>query len=294
MDPIDVGPLSISGYVAGTKAELEVTIGASSQFFFLSGGIRIADLDARVYVNASFQPTVTFDLKTDLKFSTHLTFKLEASLRKGSFTSMSGLKNLEFDIYVLLQQDILDYIVAQVNMQIMAAKHSVDDGIQTAQTTLDQAQKKFDADIAAAQAKVDDAKRKYDLKVAQVNGAFAAEKTRTDLAFQRLQQDLENAFKAFNGAVDHATRKLESARQNRENAIRNAQNDVEKAKRQADGDIDAHIRQVNNAKNDMQRRFGNALTDIQNAQNDVNRIQSKSPKNSHPLQDTDHCYEKMM
>ncbi|KAL8872337.1 MAG: hypothetical protein Q9174_002021 [Haloplaca sp. 1 TL-2023] len=274
LDPIDVGPVSISGYIAGTRAALDVTMGVSQQSVFIDGGIRIGDLDARVNLIASFVPSLNFNLKADLSFSTHLIFKLEASMRKGSFTSMSGLQSLEFDIYCLMKQDILDYMIAQINMQIMAAKQSVDAGINSAQVTLDAAQKRFENDINAAQAKVDDARRKYELKVASVNGAFAAEKTTSELQIQRLQKDIDAAFAAFNSVIDSAKRKLDSARQNREIAIRSAQNDVANAKRQADDDIDNHIRQVNNAKDDMQKRFGNAINDLNGAQNKVNACQS--------------------
>ncbi|KAI4193575.1 MAG: hypothetical protein LQ350_008251 [Teloschistes chrysophthalmus] len=298
LDPIDVGPVSISGYVAGTKAAMDVTVGASQQSVYIDGGIRIGDLDARVYLIASFLPSLTFNLKADLSFSTHLVFKLEASMRKGSFTSMTGLQSLEFDIHCLMQQDILDFVIAQVNMQIMAAKQSVDAGISSAQNTLDAAQKRFESDINSAQAMVDDARRKYELKVAAVSGAFAAEKTASDLQIQKLQKNVEAAFVAFNGAVDGAKRRLDAARQNRENAIRSAQNDVDNAKRRADADIDNHIKQVNDAKNDMQRRFGNAINDLNSAQGRVNSCQSDVNNAQREYDDAssayDHCkwYEK--
>ena len=269
LDPIDVGPLSISGFKPGTKAEIAVALGASAQSVFINGGIRIAELDAGVYHKASFLPTTTFELQSELDFSTHLKFTLNATMRHGSFTSMSGLKSLDFDIYFLFQQDIIDYIVAQVNMQILAAKKGVDDGIQGAQAALDNAQKIFDTQIKAAQAKVDDAKSKYDLKVAQVQGAFQAEKTKSDLKLKQLQAEIDRTFQLFSGAVAKAQNDLRIANENRTNAIRNAQQDVTNARNASDGKINEALRNLNNARNDMQNRSGNALNELKNAQQKV-------------------------
>ena len=88
------------------------------QTVVISGAIRLLELDAMIDVNATLLPSLTFDLKTELDFSTHLTFLLEATMRGGSFKSMAGLKALDFDIHAAFHQDILDYIVAQVNMQM--------------------------------------------------------------------------------------------------------------------------------------------------------------------------------
>lgn len=278
LDPIDVGPLVISGTAPGTKAKLDVEIGSSVQSVYINGAIRIGDIDAAVDLHANFLPNVTFDLKTDLDFSTHLTFQLQATMRHGSFTTLSSLESLDFDIYCLLRQDILDYIATQVNMQIMAAKHSVDDGIHAAEDTLNKAQEKFNADIGAAQNQVDNAKRDYEAKAAAVNGALAAETTSSALKMQKLTQDVQAAIQAFNNAVDTANQNLQTASQNRDNEIRAAQANVDETKRRTDNDIDNHIKQVNDARNDMQNRFGNALNDVQNAQNQVNGCQSRSIK----------------
>ena len=152
LDPIDIGPLSVSGYDEGTPAHLDVQIGVGSapQTLLIDGGVHFLDMFVRIRVNAMLLPSPAFDLRTDLQFTAHLTFTLTAYMR-GSF---QHVETLDFEIHAFMQQNILDYIAAQVNTQILAGKHAVDDGIGEAKVALDQAQKDFDARIAIASREV--------------------------------------------------------------------------------------------------------------------------------------------
>ena len=275
LDPIDIGPISISGYDAGTRAELAVTIGLSAQLIHISGGVQIIDFDTRIFLNATLQPTVTFDLKAELKFSTMLSFVLEANLKQGSFANIAALNQLEFEIYFLMEQEILDHVVEQVNLQIVAAKNSVDRGIESAQKTLDQAQKEYEADVTAAQSSVNAAQSTYEAKMAIVKGNLAAKTREISLQVAKLNQDVADALKAFDDALASAKNSLESTKQTTQSAIDNAQNDLQNAQAKATASVDQANRDLNGTINDMQNRFGSALRDMQNAQDDVNNKQRK-------------------
>ena len=275
LDPIDIGPVFISGSQPGTPAELEVNIDTTIQNILINGRIQIGDLDASVYLKANFLPTITFDLKSELDFSTHLKFTLDATMRSGSFQGLASLQSLDFDIYVLLQQDILDYVTAQVNLQCLSAKKAVDDGISDAQATLDKAQQEYNAEVKVAQDKLNAAKTVNDLKIAQVQGAFQAEQAASNLKIQALQGDVDRAFQAFQGVVGNAKDNLGTATENSTNAIRNAQQNLTNAQNTANSGIDSALSNLTRAQNDLQNRFGNALSNLQNAQNNVNSAQSK-------------------
>ena len=275
LQPIDIGPLSVSGYDDGSNAEFNVTVGTSSQSVHISGAIRLGDLGAKVEVDASFLPTTTFSLKTDLDFSAHLVFELDAVMRDGSFTSFTSLENLDFDVHASLHQDILDWIVAQVNMQILAAKHAMDDGIDTAVATLKKAQDDFDADVKAAQTLVDSAKSAYDLKVAQVNGAFASEMASSGQRTTQLQNALDDANRIFRGAEAQAKLDLTVAQENRTQLIRRAQQNVQDARADGDRKLDDASRDLNAKQDDMNHQFGDLIGKINNARNAVNDATSE-------------------
>ncbi|KAI9804315.1 MAG: hypothetical protein M1833_007122 [Piccolia ochrophora] len=274
LSEIDVGPVTVSGAKPGTKAVLDVQLGGPSEIIVISGSLRILDLYAMVDVNASLGLAPNFDLKAELDFSTNLTFLLQASMKGGTFKSLSGLKSLEFDIHAAFHQDILDYIAVQVNTQILAAKHAVDDGIDAAQATLLKAQENFDRDLSSAQTKVDAAKATYEAKMAEVTGALAAEQTATQLRITQLTAEVGAVNVAYRKAVDNAKQDLQRAQENRTIAIRNDQQKVNDAQTEGDRNINNHLRDLADARNDMQNRFGNAIDNLNNAQNDVNRQQA--------------------
>ena len=76
LDQIEIGPLSVSGSVPNTPAQLDVTAGTTAQKVLIDGGVRILDMGATIKVDAVLLPSTTLDLEAELNFSTHLNFLL--------------------------------------------------------------------------------------------------------------------------------------------------------------------------------------------------------------------------
>ncbi|KAJ0268030.1 hypothetical protein COL940_013789 [Colletotrichum noveboracense] len=271
LQAIDIGPLSIAGFDQGKPLRLDVKIGPGFQTILFDGGVRILDFQTRVYIDAELLPLPKFHLKAELRFSEHLVFNLEAMMQgdKGFSGGVSELKTLSFYIHFFFHQDILDHIVAQIHAQILTAKHAVDDGIHTAQETLDKAQKDYDASVEKAQEKVDQAKTAYDASIRKAQGKLEEEKATSRIRTEKLQKSLNDAIEVFNKALEIAVNELRSARDVEKVEIDKAKQKVDDAQRTADSDIDEHLKKVNNAKDDMQRRFGDAVNKIQHADDEV-------------------------
>ena len=272
LDPIDIGPLSVGGYSANTPAQLDVQIGPAVQSVFIDGGIQILDIAAKAKITAMLLPSPSFAIQTELEFSAHLTFNLDANMRGGF--SGSDVSTLDFDVHAEFHQDILDYIVAQVNTQILAAKHSVDVGISAAEQTLTSAENAFNAGVANAQTQVDAALKVYSSKLGQAVAALTVAQAASDVKTAQLIRDVNGTLNTLNAAIDQATNSLQQAREARDRAVTDAQQQVNNAKNDADAAINGHLSDLNNARNSMQQQFGDAIQRISDAQNNVNNCQS--------------------
>ena len=272
---IAVGPLSVSGYEPGTPARLDVQFGVQHQTVAIDGGVSLFDLDARVLVKADIMPSPSFQLQTELDFTAHLTFQLQANMRSGTTGTAAGLQGLDFDVHAVFQQDLLDYLATQINAQALAAKKAIDDGEKAAQKALDRDQAEYQAAIDAAQTQVDIAKLDYETKLNAATAALSAEESRANQQSQELTRAVDEAVETFNAAVNTAQRSLQEANDERARQIQAAKQKVEDAKAAADRDIDNHLRDLNNAKDDMNRRFSDALGKIQSAKDDVNSLQGQ-------------------
>ncbi|KAK3332264.1 hypothetical protein B0T19DRAFT_482573 [Cercophora scortea] len=275
----DIGPVSISGHTAGTPVQLAVKISPLDQKVLIDGRVSILDFDAELYVDVALLPSPTFHIKSELDFSTHLNFLLEANMRGGISITAGGvagdLRKLDFDVHAKFSQDILDYIEAQVNMQTLAAKHAADDGIEAAQATLAKAQTDFQAAVDTARTNMLSSMAVYRDKVSKVTSALEDEKKASALREQQLTAALNNALQAFNAAVDRARNTLTTAQVTRTIEIQKAQQKVMDAKAKGDADIASHLKDLNAATDDMNRRFGDAKKKVQDAMNNVNSMQKK-------------------
>jgi dGTP triphosphohydrolase len=136
-------------------------------------------------------------------------------MRGGPITSFPSPENLDFDIYAFFQQDILDYIVTEVNIQVVAAKDDIDYRMEKAQDTLKKAQADYMSDVNAAMGRVEVAKTAYEAKVAAVEGKLATEQARAEQHMEQLQHNIDVANQGFNNAVTKASPDLAVARERR-------------------------------------------------------------------------------
>jgi hypothetical protein len=276
LQAIDVGPISVSGYERGTPARLDVQFGAQQQSVAIDGGVNIFDLDARMLVKVDVMPTPSFQLQTELDFTAHLTFQLQAMMRPGATGgTAAGLQGLDFDVHAVFQQDLLDWVAAQIDAQTLAAKKAIDDGEEAAQHSLDQAEAEYRAAINAAQKQVDAAKATYETKLNTATAALSAEQQRAEQQRQELATTVDHAVQAFNAAVEAAQRSIQEAEDERARQMQAAEQQVQDAKEAANRDIDSHLRDLNNARDDMNQRFGDAIAKIQSAKNNANSLQGQ-------------------
>ncbi|KAH6617614.1 hypothetical protein F5144DRAFT_633818 [Chaetomium tenue] len=271
LQAIDIGPVSVSGSKPGTPARLDVQFGPQQQTVLIDGGARLFDLNAQMLVKVVILPSPNFQLQTELDFTAHLTFQLQADMR-GGFTSV---KDLNFDVHAIFQQDILDYIATQVSEQVQTAKKGIDSGIESAQKAVDDAQAAFQAAVDDAQKQVDTTKAAYEAKLSAATNALDVEMADATEIATRLDKAATEAQEALDTSVRTAQENLQAARDESVQKIQEAQQAVQDAQAAADRDIDSHLADLNKAKDDMNRQFGDAIAKVQSAQRDVDSLQGQ-------------------
>ncbi|KAM3416886.1 hypothetical protein BST61_g8474 [Cercospora zeina] len=266
LDPIEVGPLTVSGHQDGTPLTLDVRVSPAAQSLFFDGGIRLTDLDVRANISVALQPKPMFDIDSELSFSDHLTFSLNAHMRNSLPTSLD-VSALDFDISAAFQQDILDYVVAQVNTQLLAA--AVDHGIVSAVQSLDAAEKAFQAQVNIARQKWVEARGNWEHKRVTVTVALRSEQNNEFNRIGQLSGEVERARQAFDAAVENAQAALTRANEARIREIKNKEQDVEDAKTQTKAIFGREAAKLASAKDSMAQQFGAATANIAQAQSEV-------------------------
>ncbi|KAK6331789.1 hypothetical protein TWF718_002330 [Orbilia javanica] len=273
LDAFELGPLSVRGR-RGQNLVLDIEMNATTHKVFFDGEAKLGPLLAALYLNAVQQGKGEMLLEFDAEMAFTDLFKMTAKGKarnkiKGA-AAKNGLGGVEFDVEARMQQEIVNYVMAQVNAQFMAAQYAATQSFDEARAALDRAEKAFAEGVKAAEADLAKAQAAWQAKSNSVNKAFNDAKTNQTNRVNQLKEDVRKTKGEYDAAVDRATRKLEQAQITAASEIGKARGTLEKTKGDVDREISSKQQVLINAEQDMDRRFGNATKDIEKAQNDVN------------------------
>ncbi|KAK6497748.1 hypothetical protein TWF481_012150 [Arthrobotrys musiformis] len=273
LDAFELGPLSVRGR-RGQNLVLDIEMTATTHKVFFDGEAKLGPLLAALYLNALQQGKGEMILEFDAEMAFTDLFKMTAKGKarnkiKGD-AAKKGLGGVEFDVEARMQQDIVNYVMAQVNAQFMAAQYAATQSFDEARASLDRAEKAFAEGVRVAEGELAKAQKAWQAKSDSVNKAFNDAKTTQTNRVNQLKEDVRKAKGEYDAAVDRATRKLEQTQITAASEIGKARGTLEKTKSDVDRDISSKQQILINAEQDMDRRFGNAAKDIEKAQNDVN------------------------
>ncbi|KAK6346045.1 hypothetical protein TWF730_010378 [Orbilia blumenaviensis] len=273
LDAFELGPLSVRGR-RGQNLVLDIEMTATTHKVFFDGEAKLGPILAALYLNALQQGKGEMLLEFDAEMAFSDLFKMTAKGKarnkiKGA-AAKKGLGGVEFDVEARMQQEIVNYVMAQVNAQFMAAQYAATQSFNEARASLDRAEKAFAEGVRAAEADLAKAQAAWQAKSNSVNKSFNDAKTAQTNRVNQLKEDVRRSKGEYDAAVDRATRKLEQTQITAASEIGKARGTLEKTKGDVDRDISSKQQILINAEQDMDRRFGNAAKDIEKAQNTVN------------------------
>ncbi|KAF8663989.1 hypothetical protein AX16_000840 [Volvariella volvacea WC 439] len=282
-----VGPLSVGGR-SGQDATFDLEVGPSKQHISVDGAITLLGSEVALLLNLELLPNPAFYFDLLLNLTPLLTFSVNAQM-KGS-VNLKELSKLEFLLHALMEQHIIDYVVAQVIDTLEAAKRSADETIEEDEEKVEEAKAIWKKAVEDAQKDLDDKYESWKKKEKEVYDKSNKVIADYEKMVEELEGDIDQAGKDFNQSVRDAEVRLLEANADRAAKMQKAEGDVTKAKSDWDSDIKAKEQDLENAKANLNRAFANAERDINNAKSRVNSLQREINDIKKEIKDYEHAH----
>lgn len=275
MQTLDIGPIELSGSVAGTDPTFDFAFGETARYLKIDGGFHILplklELDASFEISLGDSPEVKFS--TEVDWGKELKIQFEAQSRTGSLKSFKNLSQLEFDVGFTLEQDILHSITALLHTELLAAKRAVDYSADHAQALIEANKTRQDVAFQARQQKLlqlqadrDSQKKVVQAEEDKVNAEGVAK-------IKQLQANMDAAARALDARISVAEDHLRRAQEDSDHVLAKANQELEDARRRAVQDIGQAQQKVQQATNELNAKFGSAERDLDNATQKLNALQ---------------------
>jgi hypothetical protein len=193
IEHFDIGPLSVKG-ATGPDPIVDIELTSSKQQVLIDGAVSIWGASASLHLDAAFSPAPKLDFWVELRLSELFLLKLQAKLTgKFDLKDLKTLGSADFEVYALMEQHFVEYIVKQIEQQIDSAKNAANEGFDSVKRELEKQEMEFKAGCDAAIAKLEAARKVWHEKRDEVNGAF--EQTKRNIAAEKrhLQDKVDEA-----------------------------------------------------------------------------------------------------
>lgn len=275
IEHFELGPLKVKG---ATKADpvVDIELSASKQYVLIDGAVELWNASAALHPETNVYPRPTFDFWVDLRLSDLFILKLQAKLTGTEKVNLKDLKSLakaDFDIYALMEQRIVDHVLAQLQEQVNSAREASKQGFEAVKKDLDEQEAEFQAGCQKITDNLEAAWAVWHKKRDAMNAEFERVKAQVAETSRRLQADVDNAEAAFKRAIADATRALQEARATAEAVILATERDVDDAQRDSDETIREAQNQLHNAREAFEREFGNAVSHLRSARYELENKQ---------------------
>lgn len=266
-----IGPVSISGSDKDKQAKLDLIFGESEQSLVVNGAAEILDSYADIRLNTALLPVPKFDLTTQLQFTEHLDFELRAIMNAPGFTFQPGvaaksLQTLDFNVQCSFSQEVLQHVSGQVHLQVGAAQHALDAGVQEARKLLSDAQDEYNETVDAASAFFNHERDAYNVLVNKAKGDLASERIKTESQLKSLNDEAGRRQTDHGNAVNSARRTLQQATETQSAETNKANQNRAQVKADGDHHVDDCTRALNTAQTQMDNAFGGAEAALKSAQ----------------------------
>ncbi|KLO19379.1 hypothetical protein SCHPADRAFT_935442 [Schizopora paradoxa] len=265
IEAFELGPLKVHG-AARPDPIVDVEISAAKQAVLIDGAVEIWGLTAALHLDAQLYPSPKLDFWVHLTLADLLIVKLEAKLSGvKSFKSLDSLAGADFEVYALVEQNIVDEVVKQLSQQIQAAKDAAKHGFDELKAKMDEKEALFKAGCQAAIDHLEVKRKEWHEKKAAVDAEFARVQADVTRTREELERKVDEAERAFKAVLAQANAALEEAKHDAAAAIMDAERAVEDAQRDSDESIRSAQNDLQSARDFLNNNFGSAIRDLENA-----------------------------
>ena len=273
VEPFTLGPVTVSGKT-DPNLIIDMDFTPDAQHLMIDGQVKLWEIDAGITITANMLPLdLTFD--GELAFSDALDFKLKAHI-DGKINSFKDLLHSDFLFEFEFEQHILNDIMARANTYILAAKMAVDEGMDSAKSKLDAAEKEYNDFLNKRQSELGAAKATWDKKSQDTLAAAAAKKAQILADEASKRKSVDDAKAKLDAFILSLEQKLQNTKDNAANEIGKAQKNVNDEKSRVDNDVNSKVLGLQNAQNSLSHSFDAADNTLNDARNKVAAAQSMS------------------
>lgn len=262
-DEVQVGPLLLAG-VKESRPSLSIELGLLKQHIMVDGRLKLFDLDTSV--RSVFDILPKPDMRFDLSFAFAEALDIEISARVVGAADFKNLKNADFLLGVILEQDILKYINNHVKAHFRAIQKALKEGFEAARKFFEAEKKRLNVHLTKAKKVFHAAEVVWKAKEREVRDALDEVVREFEEGILELGRDLEEAKKALEAALYAAHQHLEQARIDRAAFITSAAIKVMRTRREFKAAIKAQLFDVRATKEETKSMFGVLLQDVKDAE----------------------------
>jgi hypothetical protein len=169
-EELSVGPLQLGG-TDGKPSSAAIEIGAAKQHILIDGSLKLSKfLHVGAHCAIDILPVPDINLSLHVGFADALDLLLEAKLI--GTPNFKNLRGADFMVHAVLEQDILRYLVRQLQTCLSALFEMLQNGIEAAHAFIDNAQDAIESVVSAASQALEDAKNVWDEHEATVEAAL--------------------------------------------------------------------------------------------------------------------------
>lgn len=265
--PAGIASRSLSG------PQFAASISTKAQSLIIDGGVRLLELGAAIHVEVELLPSPNFAFDLSLAFTDLLPFSIKGSMLGA--VDPTDIGKLDFALSATLEQNILDYLIAQANLQFIAASQAAQSNIDEQKANLGKIQESFNASIDAAQARLVPLRAAYDAKTASLKSHQAQVSQEMAAGQAAHQVTVDQASKIFQAKLAATQQLLNQNQINAAVAIQNAQLAVNQQTAASNASVVAGEQSLSTAQQNFSSQFGNALATLTGSQDKVQAAQSE-------------------
>jgi len=272
---LQLGPLTVGGAVGGKSCSAVVELGVDKQHILIDGAVILFDFEASIHGVFDILPTPNMEFELRLAYAEALEITLGAKIV--GVPSFSNLSDADFEVYAILEQDIIGYLVRQIRYCIEALSKLLDGGIDAAYEFIDDAQDAIEDSIAAAVDTFEEARIAWEEKQIAVKNALQEVQDDLESSIKSLQDDLFGTRKEVEEAISNAQKELEQAKVQTVTAVSSAAHEVRRTKMEHEKGIASQLYTIREVKEKTKSAFGAVEMKVRETEEKVKRTQSEFP-----------------
>jgi hypothetical protein len=272
-EELTVGPLKLSG-TDGKHSSAAIELGATKQHILIDGSLHLSKfLQVGVHCAIDILPVPDINISLHVDFADALELLLEAKLI--GMPNFKSLHEADFMVHAVLEQDILRYLVRQLQTCLSALFELLKNGIEAAHAFIENAQNVIENMVSTAAQALEDAKNEWEEHETTIQAAL--EEAEVDLKdmIRSMTEELFGTKSEFEEAVFKARKEFEQRQIQSAASIAAATAVLRKQTLEIEKSVKMRVQEIREVKEQTKAKFGKLELKLKEVEEKVKHAQSR-------------------